>query len=133
MPAKKAAPAAASKPRRPTEQQFGNRYPITCDGQVLVIRKQLSFLPPDVCAATLEWLHAHGLTENELPIGRPITRGTGQVTYWARPNGALEATIRRAKAPAGTRLRDWPAPFPQILLDQPRPTTCPTCGHDKES
>jgi len=98
---------------------------LTCSG--------LLHLAPELAEAILEWLHAHGLDEMQIVAGCPVVRdpdrrsieftgisergpGTGRVQRWLTHPAHLDEP--------GTV---WPAPFPQILLDQPDPDRCPSC------
>lgn len=124
-----------SKPRT-----FGDLYPVTCTPTTLTVHAPLPHLPTEVREAILGWLHEHDLDEEVVIAGTPITRDPEARTLtWTgreRDTAALKPTTRVVMAPSleppATR-EVWPAPFPPIVLEQPRPTRCPTCGTDFET
>ena len=84
-------------------------------------------LPTVLADAVLGWLHAHGLDEflilANCPIVRdPVARTITWESIGGRPGSGTVRVVQHAPddAPAV-----WPAPFPQVLLDQ----ACPACGH----
>jgi uncharacterized Zn finger protein (UPF0148 family) len=110
---------------------FSEAYPITCTTRELFVRQALPNLPGPVAEAVRRWAEDHGLDVNQVVLGRPITRdpGKGTLTWWTRPKDSPESLqcIEQRIVEKGTT---WPAPFPPVLLEQPVPSVCPTCGRD---
>lgn len=116
----------------PKPKTFSEAYPITCTRNELFVRQSLPTLPPELEDAVRRWCQAHDLDIDRLPVGRPIVRdpGKGTLTYWVRNKSDLEPMQIVDQGPFTAAKGTWPAPFPPVLLEQPVPSVCPTCGRD---
>jgi hypothetical protein len=126
-----------SKPKLLRDLPYDPEIHLRCNDRELFVAKNLPGMPEEVAAAITGWLHDHGLSEHECATGHPIERDPHRRTVtWTGSRRDVDGR----RAPVNTRHVDhappeipldqeWPAPFPQILLDQPdSPAVCGSCG-----
>jgi hypothetical protein len=126
------------KPKTLAALPYDPTIHLRCSDTELVVSKGLPEMPTEVRDAVLEWLHAHGLSEMECTVGHPIVRDPHRRTVtWTGvrrdANGLRTAhqSVRFVEQAPEDLDPDqvWPAPFPQILLDQPdAEKICRACG-----
>jgi hypothetical protein len=111
-----------SKPKLLRDLPYDPEIHLRCNDRELFVAKNLPGMPEEVAAAT---------------TGHPIERDPHRRTVtWTGSRRDVDGR----RAPVNTRHVDhappeipldqeWPAPFPQILLDQPdSPAVCGSCG-----
>lgn len=126
-----------STPRRPDPSTITR--PIECTETELTVHISLPDLSRHhrVRLSTVhrieEWLHAHGLSADEVVLGTPIRRdpetrtlrwtGTIEASAMCDPPGTRIQVEQRRQEPAPMTLGDptvWPAPFPSAVLEDVR-------------